>query len=184
MNSKHILQHIDEIIFPGYKENIVGNTFTLKEKNKGAKCNKGIIQKSEQALVYKFDEPVKKIDDIFPFLNNVEGVKAMCDYVIFYFKENELFVFLCNLKSGNKHNCTDQWEAGKIFCEFILKTLLRTSKISTKIKYRRILFSSTALYKTAGKPPKTSESESEKKVKNYISNESRTGFCDLDAICH
>jgi hypothetical protein len=77
-------------------------------------------------------------------------------------------VFLCNLKSENKHNCTDQWEAGKSFCEFILKTLQRITKSNLDIKYRRILFSSKMLYKTVGKPPKTSESESEKKLKTIF----------------
>jgi hypothetical protein len=72
----------------------------------------------------------------------------MCDYIIFYCKGDKLFVFLCNLKSENKHNCTDQWEAGKSFCEFILKTLQRITKSNLDIKYRRILFSSKMLYKT------------------------------------
>lgn len=179
-----ILQRIEEIIFSGYKEKVSGNIFELKENNKKAKCKKAIFRKNEQALIYKFDEAIVGIDNIFPFLNNVECAKAMCDYIIFYHKRDKLFVFLCNLKSGNKHNCADQWEAGKIFCDFILKTLSRVSPLDIEIKYRRILFSSILLYKTVGKPPKTSEAESEKKVKNYISNDSRTDTCDLDAICH
>jgi hypothetical protein len=45
MNVNNILDCIDTIVFSGYKEAITGNKILLREKNKGAKCNKGIIQK-------------------------------------------------------------------------------------------------------------------------------------------
>ncbi len=131
MNSiqQNLLPRIESVIFSGYKENVSGNIFELKEDNKKAKCSKAKIQKSNDVLVYKFDKFPKRngqeIKDKFPFLNDIPGVKSMADFILFYVKNNRLFVIICNLKSGNKGNSADQIEAGKTFANFLISTIQR-----------------------------------------------------------
>lgn len=182
-----ILQRIEEIIFSGYKETVSGNIFELKEDNKSAKCTKAKFSKSEDILVYKFDkEPKKngiKIGDKFPFLNDISGLKSMADFLLFYVKKDRLFVIVCNLKSGNKGNSADQIEAGKIFANFLVETAQRNFKDDfgdVKPEFIPVLYSSSSLYKGTSKSNKIPQN----KIRKYLSNDSQTDICDLDAICH
>lgn len=182
-----ILHRIEEIIFSGYKENVSGDIFELREDNKKAKCAKAKIQKTGDILVYKFDKFPKKdgkeIKDKFPFLNDISGVKSMADFLLFYTKKDRLFVIICNLKSGNKGNSADQIEAGKIFANFIVSTAQRMFQEDfkeIKPEFIPILYSSVPLFKVPTNPRKIPQN----KIRNYISNDSQTDTCDLDAICH
>lgn len=182
-----ILQRIEEIIFSGYKEKVSGNIFELKEDNSSAKCNKAKFSKSDDVLVYKFDKEPKnegiKIKDKFPFLNDISGLKSMADFLLFYVKKDRLFVVICNLKSCNKGNSADQIEAGKIFANFLVKTAQRKFKNDfgdIKPKFIPVLYSSSSLYKGTSKPNKAPQN----KIYQYLSNDSQTDTCDLDAICH
>jgi hypothetical protein len=182
-----ILQRIEEIIFAGYKENVSGNVFELKEDNKKAKCRTAKIQRTSDVLVYKFDKTPKRegieIIDKFPFLNEVSGLKSMADFILFYEKKGRLFVIICNLKSGNKGNSADQVESGKIFANFLVETAKRMFQGDfgqIKPEFIPVLHSSVPLYKGTSKPNKIPQN----KIRNFISNDSQTDICDLDAICH
>ena len=182
-----ILKRIEEIIFSGYKENVSGNTFELKEDNKSAKCTKAKFIKTDDILVYKFDKTPKKkgknIDDKFPFLNDISGLKSMADFILFYVKKDRLFVIICNLKSGNKGNSADQVQAGKIFANFLIETgqrMFEQDFAGIKAEFIPILYSSVSLYKGTSKPNKIPQN----KIRNYVSNDLQTDTCDLDAICH
>lgn len=182
-----ILQCIDNIIFSGYKESISGNTFELKENNKNTKCKKAKIKKTANVLVYKFDkEPQRdgmKIKDKFPFFNNVPGVKSMADFLLFYVRNDRLFVIICNLKSGNISNSPDQIEAGKIFANFLVETARRKFKDDfedVKPEFVPVLYSSASLYKGKSK----SNQIPQNKIRQFISNDLQTDTCDLDVICH
>lgn len=182
-----ILQRIEEIIFSGYKENVSENIFELKEDNKKAKCAKAKIQKTGDVLVYKFDKFPKKngqeIKDKLPFLNDISGVKSMADFLLFYVKKDRIFVIICNLKSGNRGNSADQIKAGQIFADFIVSTAQRMFQEDfehVKPEFIPVLYSSATLFKGSTNPRKIPQN----KIRNYISNDSQTDICDLDAICH
>ncbi len=183
-----ILQRFNEVIFEGYKETISGNSFELKEDAKQAKCKKAKFQRTQDLLVYKFDKEPKrngqKIEDKLPFLNDIEAVKSMPDFLLFYFKNNKLFIIICNLKSGKKANNADQMASGKIFANFIFETIKRCySPDFEDIEpiVIPVLFSSTLLYKSSSH---SSKSSSMPRIRNFVSNDMQTDICDLDTICH
>ncbi|AEI47890.1 hypothetical protein [Runella slithyformis] len=180
-----ILQKIDELIFTGYKEPTSGRSFVLKENAKQAKCTQARFECKQDVLVYKFDKSVKinqkKVDDKFPFLRDIEGLKSMCDFILFYQKPQKLLVVLCNLKSGNKHNCQAQLKSGRIFAEFLVNTAKRyysSDFDNVTINYRQVLFSSKLLYKTQLRVP----SHDSEKIKNYLSNDEITDICNLENL--
>ena len=183
-----ILQRIEEIIFSGYKENISGNIFELKEDNKLAKCRKAIIKKTQEVLVYKFDKTPKdkngkKIEEKFPFLNSLEGIKSMADYILFYVKKERLFIIICNLKSEHESNSNNQIKAAESFANFLVETAKRKYAQDlgdVKPEFIPVLYTSKSLDKGTLKPKKVPK----KKKRYFVSNDSYTDTCDLDAICH
>ena len=182
-----ILKRIDEIIYKGYKEKTLKDTFELEENSSSAKCKRIKIQRSKDVLAYKFDKnPLRdgeKIKDKFPFLNDISGIKSMADFILFYVINDKLFIIICNLKSGNKGNSAEQIEASEIFASFLFETAKRKFKedfIGVKPEFKRILFSSIPLSKGGTSPKRKSQN----KTRNYVSNDSYTDTCDLDAICH
>lgn len=107
----------------------------------------------------------------------------MADFLLFYIRKDRLFVIICNLKSGNRGNSADQVEAGKIFANFIVSTAQRMFQEDfkeIKPEFIPILYSSVPLFKVPTNPRKIPQN----KIRNYISNDSQTDTCDLDAICH
>jgi hypothetical protein len=182
-----ILKRIDEIIYKGYKEKTLKDTFELEESNPSAKCKRIKIQRTKEVLAYKFDKtPLRegeKIKDKFPFLNDVSGVKSMADFILFYVNNDKLFIIICNLKSGNTGNSADQIESSEIFANFLFETAKRKYKedfIGIKPQFKRVLFSSIPLFKGGTSLRKKSQN----KTRNYVSNELQNDTCDLDVICN
>ena len=181
-----MLHDIKKTIFAGFENRINGRVFELEETAKQATCRKAKFETDRDILVYKFDKTPKlngePIVDKFPFLNDLVGLKSMCDFMIFYPKEekNTLFVVLCNLKSKNKHNNDDQLESGRIFAQFLAETVKRHTKQDWNLEFRRILFSETLLYKGTSKPQKSAWKQ---KLRNYISNADGVATCILKDIC-
>jgi hypothetical protein len=70
----------------------------------------------------------------------------MCDYIIFYQEEDNtdspLFVFLCELKSGNPGGAYKQAENGKLIADLILAMAQhhRPAKKPKRILYRGLIF--------------------------------------------
>jgi hypothetical protein len=134
-----LIEKIQQLIVDGYKYKVDAQKedFILVENGKDATCREAKFKKTCDIAVFKFDEDIKGITDKFPFLKDKSPNKSMCDYLIFYAYKNDIhktYCFVCNLKSGNSHNNSDQLEAGRIFGEFIINTAIRVynSEMSNK----------------------------------------------------
>jgi hypothetical protein len=137
-----ILQKIDEIISRkhDFRVQAVGGAYFLEEP-KEENYPKTLIKQKGKILMLKLDvEDSNKI--IFPFFNSeMSGLTQICDYIIFYPKEDKLFIFLCEQKTS-KAEATDQVEAGWILAEFIVRMAQRMLNFKQfNVEYRALVFS-------------------------------------------
>ncbi len=148
-----MLEQIDSLIFNGYKVRKSGKHFTLEETGKEASCKEAKFEAKNEYLIYKFDQNIVRDNNIvkylFPFYN-LGNAQAMCDYIIFYQKDvKKLFAVICNLKSKQKGNNSDQIKAGELFSQFIYETSKRLNPNKfedIEFKIIKVLFSSKKLY--------------------------------------
>lgn len=152
-----MLDKIKSVIFNGYFINKSAKHFILEETGKEASCKEAHFVAKNGYLIYKFDQSIirdgEEVKYLFPYY--IDGnANAMCDYIIFY--ENsagKLFSVVCNLKSKNKGNNTDQINAGVNFSQFIFDTAKRLHPESfihnAKLHFVKVLFSTKELYKNS-----------------------------------
>lgn len=129
-----LLQTISDIIRPMLRRDGV---ICLEESEAGANFGPVTLNKNGPALVLKVDDPGRLAcsqqacpirltvnDRMFPlFRVDAVGVTAVCDYMIFYQERAEeapLFVFLCELKSGDPRPGRRQTENGRLMADYIL----------------------------------------------------------------
>jgi len=150
-----MLAKIKAIILDGYcVADNKGGKYLLKEDGIGASCNKVQINGKHDYIVFKFDQKVEGIDCLFPFYSKIKRINKMCDYIIFYKQDNtnDLLAVICNLKSNNPGDNTDQVKAGEIFAKFIFDTAKRYYSADAQFhnlelfKFK-VLFSSQVIYK-------------------------------------
>jgi hypothetical protein len=178
-----IIDFIDKLLIKKYKESISSNKFYLYENAKSASCRKAKITVQSKKIIYKFDKSTKgSVNDIYPFFNDLDRIKAICDYLIFYLKNDCVYCICLNMKSGNQHNNIDQTNAGFILGELILNTVKRIlgNDCLYKFHYIPVLYSSIRLYKGST----NNALMKNVKFRYYVSNEEVTDECDLDSICH
>jgi hypothetical protein len=186
-----MLKYIEQVIFEGYREKTSTAGCLLKESNPEAKCKKAKLAYTGEILAYKFDKKVtrnkKSIKDLFPMLNDLPNLKKMCDFIVFYERNNKLFVILCNLKSNNADSSSQQMKVGELLAEFIVGMTKRLfadqdPKINeVEICVKPVLYSATPL---RTKYTTNTKDMNNMGVKNYISNECTCDICDLDTFCH
>ncbi|MCC7429757.1 hypothetical protein IT568_02820 [bacterium] len=173
------LQQLSKLIVQDYEHKLTEQEqelFSLPEKSEAATCKTAKFKKAkeQEILIYKFDEN----QDKFPFFKDLEKAKSMCDYILFYAKgENKIFVFICNLKSKNTNNNSEQMRAGEIFADFLSKTVKRLGKdklSKIKIRFKWILFSKIT-NKGTSKPQGTG-----KKIKEHFFTCDNT--CDIETV--
>ncbi len=114
----------------------------LLEKEKGGEINVPIVSDSLSYLSYTFDKKYDKKEDpkskgLFPFFQKNKGVHSMCDYMLFSYYNNKLFILLVELKRG-KSNTHEQLKAGICFAEFIVSTLNRVEELNLIPEIRQI----------------------------------------------
>jgi len=182
MTSLHLYQRIYDILHL----DLATEKHYLTEDNELATCRSiSILSSNSQYLVYKFDNLPARMK-LFPFFKNSNvGHMQMCDYVIFYYQNNKLSVFICNLKSKNFSNSNDQILNGYLFSKFITEMASYTLKIShidTLVEFKGIHFTSQkGVKKTSTRPGKSI-------FKNEYSNGlkytvlSCSSACNIDAL--
>ncbi|HEY5325529.1 MAG TPA: hypothetical protein VIJ27_00885 [Mucilaginibacter sp.] len=150
-----MLDKIKNVIFNGYFVNKSAKHFILEETGREASCKEALFEAKNDYLIYKFDQSIirdrEKVKYLFPYYAD-GNANAMCDYIIFYKNSaGKLFAVVCNLKSNNRGNNTDQINAGVIFSQFIFDTAKRLHPDSfmhnAKLNFVKVLFSSKELYK-------------------------------------
>ncbi len=175
-----IIKKLEEIIISQYQS----AEFRLKEASPESKCKPIRLKKTGKMLVLKFDGTL----DLLPFFNSsIADVKKMCDYIVIYpvKGKNKLFVFLCELKSGNIGDAGEQVRAGRHFAEYLISTALRlTGYHAYDIQYRALIFS-TKIPAKGGTNPKSLPYEEYQypvlnlKYKHLPCNQD----CDINAYC-
>lgn len=154
---KTLLQAIGEIIRPDLRRDGV---IRLVEDDPGSTCRPVTLHRRGQALVLKLDSlppplcrnPGCQIrytvnDRMFPlFRIDVEGVAALSDYIVFYQErdadEATLFVFLCELKSGEPRGAKKQAENGRLMADYVINMALHHLRPQpVKIERRGLIFS-------------------------------------------
>ncbi|WP_437631808.1 hypothetical protein [Sorangium sp. So ce854] len=122
------------------------------------------LRKEGPAVVLRFDgftprrcsrpncECTFSVDErLFPLFQAVPGVRALCDYIIFYQRHREhgatpapLYVFLCELKSKNVGGSRGQLENSMLLAEYIVSMVKyhRRVQADLRVVYRGLLFSS------------------------------------------
>lgn len=130
-----IIDTLKEIITPFYEELESNKVFDLKEEDPGAVCKKGILKyRKGKAIAYKFDkkDAEGKMPTLFPFFvqMGITNLTAMCDFILFYQRErsNTVYLLLCNLKSRDNGNSTEQIKAGICFGNFLVHSAHRIAK--------------------------------------------------------
>lgn len=99
-----------------------------------------IINDSLDYLSYSFDKKLLAKDypkGLFPFLKKNKGVHSMCDYMLFCFHSNKLYILLVELKHG-KEGVMPQLDSGKCLAKFIVDTLNRVEKLNITPEIRLI----------------------------------------------
>lgn len=134
----NILQHVENLLSADYANK--KNKDYLLEKEAG--MNVPIEPDALTYLSYTFDRKYTREEDpkakgLFPFFQKNKGVHIMCDYMLFSFYDNKLFILLVELKHG-KDNTREQLNAGICFAKFIIHTLNRVEKLNLVPEIRQI----------------------------------------------
>ena len=69
-------------------------------------------------LACSFDLPGYSL---FPYFNNLSLLKKVCDYVVFYPRRGDVFIFLIELKSSRPDTAFKQLFQTKSFVEFLVR---------------------------------------------------------------
>lgn len=153
-----LLQAVGEILRPTLVQR--GNV-QLEETDVGSTCKAITLHKSGQALVLRPDlsaggvcprsdcaKSLSANDRLFPlFRQDVPGLAAMCDYIVFCQDDAEnddrLFVLLCELKSRDVKGSRNQIEKGMLLADYIVSTAMNQHPIQQKprIERRGLVFS-------------------------------------------
>lgn len=105
-----LLSTIEEIIKRDFKVTFRGGSIMLQEKSIPHYPSTQIKKKGAMQ-VYKFDVENSN-EEVFPIFNATQsGITNICDYIIFYPKNDTLYTFLCDLKS-NTTSAKSQVESG------------------------------------------------------------------------
>lgn len=180
MSASNLFLKISEIIKSDFRNSFIGGEIILKDStSKPVKINK-----TGGFLCIQPDKKIKDWKNNFPFFEtSVNYLCSVADHIIFYPKQDTLFVFLIELKSNNPTDAMKQilanYELGKYICGTVFRLL---SYPESKIEYRGIIFSNRAFYK----------GNTKRKNNLYIEhNQSKLKFqhfktdstYDLDVLC-
>jgi hypothetical protein len=122
-----LLEALDDILKSQFKMKTPGGIYTLEETDEPDYPSTK-IKKTGKTLLYRFPHNVERKGgtDIFPLFNRkVADLTKICDYVIFYPREADFFVFLCELKSNNIKGAVKQVEATKILTNYLIEMAQR-----------------------------------------------------------
>ena len=178
-----LLAHLKSTLNNTFEE-FDSSPFTLTEPANITGCLGVTIEsKFPDILVYKVDVSKKDVNgnyiEKFPFFNSGD-YKSICDYLIFYEKENVLYVLACELKSSTTKGAKNQLYAGLLLSDYFIKTAKRCNdNFEQPIKYKALLFSTRDVYKEMT-PDKFFSDVHGTKFGEFLCN------CEysLDSFCH
>lgn len=173
-------KNISDIIKSDFKNSFTGGDIILKDStSKPVKINK-----TGTFLCIQPDKKIKEWKNNFPFFET--SIKYSCsvsDHIIFYPKNNTLFVFIIELKTNNPTDAFKQVLANFELSKYISGTNSRLlSYPEMDVQFRGIIFSSKAFTRGTTKPKKNfyyEHKSSKFKFQHLKSGETY----DLDILC-
>lgn len=133
------------VIKADFKNSFLGGQITLQDST-----SKPVnLSKTGTFICIQPDKKIRDWKNNFPFFEtSVNTLCSVSDHLIFYPKDDKLFVFIVELKSSNPTGAISQirasWELSKYICGTVSR-LLNYPK--TQIEYRGLIFSTKTPFK-------------------------------------
>jgi hypothetical protein len=160
------LELIETLLNKSYKD----DSKVLSEKEKlenGEKfeMNRNIVCHNIDFILYRLDPNKIKL---FPYFNDVSGLKKICDYILFAQEGENLYIYLLiELKKG-KESASKQLNAATAFSEYIIDAARRVGiNITKNIKIIKIRISEERAKKRNQKTKSKKLSFDENGILNY-----------------
>lgn len=140
-----------EIIHTNYIYCQTGGQLELQDKDdRGRKIGKPVFIKTRNEIICL--ELDKKNDNIFKFFNNVTDLCKIADRILFYSKNEILYVFIVELKTEATGGAIKQVKASYVLSEYVVNTVRRMLNFKEiNVEYRGLIFSNKS-YKLPTSP--------------------------------
>ena len=119
---KQFLNNLSNTIDNDFTIPLISGEVKIIEDQSQAKCKKVILKSlSKQFFAFTLDRSLDNRCKIFPFFNKSTAlINKVNDGIVFYINNNQIFVFLVELKSNHLGEYQEQLQAGKVFVYFLL----------------------------------------------------------------
>lgn len=148
--ANNLLAEISDLIKADFKNSFIGGQINLQDST-----SKPVrINKTGTLLCIQPDKKIKDWKNNFPFFEtSITTACGVSDHLIFYPKDNVLYVFIVELKSTNPTGAIKQVRASFELSKYICGTAKRLRNYpATNIEYRGLIFSSKTPFKGTTKP--------------------------------
>jgi len=140
---QNLIKHLSDALNKELSIDIISKEITIQElqnKEKNSSCKKVTLKTTSKSLIaFSLDTKISGQSRIFPFFNNSLGsINKANDGIIFYKKDNNIFVLLIELKSNNLGSYKHQLQAGKNFILYLNNMLNLTFSKKYNIKDENI----------------------------------------------
>lgn len=129
------LQILDQVIERSFHLPLAGGKLSLTETS--ADCKRVEIQISNKAFAFTLDGQGHLIK---PFNASEAGINKKNDGVLCFCYKQKFYVFLLELKSGNKSQYLKQLKSGRNFVEYLIRQINLFYPVNIQPEYRGILF--------------------------------------------
>ncbi len=147
------LEVIDEILHEKFKHVDQGSLVEEDTDRFGKKfkVKYPIVKKPNiNYSLYRYDS------EALPFFKDINGLKKMCDYILFAEEANYLHVFVIELKLSNI-SAQKQLQASNEFVKFIINSAIRIGKEISNCKIKKVRICDSKINKRSLKDSKSFE---------------------------
>lgn len=143
---QNLIANLSNVINSDLHIPIISKQITINEPKNDNGCKKVILKStSKNIFAFSLDYQLKDKCKMFPFFHqSLANITKVNDGIIFYKKDNDIFVLLIELKSNNLGDYTKQLQAGKNFILYLINMLNLTFNKNYQIdnnNIRCIIFS-------------------------------------------
>jgi hypothetical protein len=120
---KNLLTNLSNTIHEDFAIALPSQEIEISENN--SNCKKVILKTSkENVFAFSLDRKLKQPCKVFSFFNSsTKGINKVNDGIVFYCKNDEIFVLLVELKSNKLGDYKKQLQAGKNFTNYLLSVV-------------------------------------------------------------
>lgn len=151
-----LIEKLREIIHPDFKKTALAPGLFVLEENQVAGFPPTNVRFHGKMPFLPCIFDVSDSNRLFQvFDTSKPGVSSICDQILFYSKKKKgqreptLFVFLCNLKSGQTSNSSQQLQSSALLADFMVKNAVRLldhEKFEIEFRALKFMTKSTARF--------------------------------------